>query len=142
MAGRCLHAGRGSRTKWRGTSGRGGRSCDGLRAWSSVRGVDHLTAEQCVVTAQTIPLLFIIFIAERELDRTPIRPPFNWLLVVGAAFLTVAEALAFRGINGGLTGSLALVLKSATGVVLLVLFVTLSQQILRKPPNDNENLRP
>jgi len=98
--------------------------------------VDHLTAEQCVVTAQTIPLLFIIFIAERELDRTTIRRPFNWLLVVGAAFLTVAEALAFRGINGGLTGSLALVLKSATGVVLLVLFVTLSQQILRKPPNE------
>ena len=97
---------------------------------------DHLTGEQCAVVAQTIPLLFVLFIAERELDRTPIRPPFNWLLVVGAFFLTVAEGLAFRGIDGGLTGSLAVVLKSATGVVLLVLFVTLSQQILRKPPGE------
>lgn len=95
--------------------------------------VDHVTSAQCAVISQTIPILFVLFIAERAIDHTPIPHPFDWCLVCGTAFLFFAEIIAFIGIDGGLTGPPALVVMYGLTLVLVVLLLTLAERLVRKP---------
>ena len=96
----------------------------------------EVSGQQCAVIAQTIPILFVLFIAERAIDRTVIPYPLNWLLVAGAFWLMSAETLAFRGIDGGLTGHRGGIVVFGTIIVLAIMFTTLAVQIIRKPPSN------
>ena len=93
-----------------------------------------ITAAQCAAIAQTIPILFVLFIAERAIDPETIPHLFDWLAATGAIFLTWAEVLAFLGISGGLTGRDAVLVAYGMLIVLAVLAVTLAMRVLRKNP--------
>lgn len=96
-----------------------------------------LTADQCAAATQVIPLILIAFIAERHLGGVATLHALARLVnVLALTLLVVAWAIAFGGIDGGVTGAAGATVFWSTFAVIVVLAAILIADHLLPRPHD------